>query len=75
MPSFSLVESDLEDLTDFSYLFHSVYLPQGEFRFNSNNFQYDYITRQQLIEEQEPEKKKKKEKVGKDPDADLSEDE
>ncbi|RHZ36276.1 AAA family ATPase [endosymbiont GvMRE of Glomus versiforme] len=73
MPSFSLVETNMDDLTDFSYLFHSFYLPQGEFRFNSNTFQYDYITRQQLIEEQEP--KKKKEKPQKDPDQDISEDE
>ena len=35
---------------------------------------YDYISRQQLIEEQEPEKKKR-EKPQKDPDADLSLDE
>jgi hypothetical protein len=74
MPSFSLVESDLEELTDFSELFHSVYLPSGEFRWNGNTFSYEYVTRQQLIEETEPEKKRR-EKPVKDPDQDLSEDE
>ncbi|CAG8623642.1 4004_t:CDS:2 [Paraglomus occultum] len=46
----------------------------GEFRWNANTFQLDYITRQQLIEEREPEKKKKA-KAQKDPHQDLSFDE
>ena len=75
MPSFSLVETNLDDLTDFSELFHSIYLPQGEFRWNTNTWQYEYITRQQLLEEVEPEKKKKREKPVKDPDQDISQDE
>lgn len=75
MPSFTLVETDLTSLTDFSDLFHSVYLPQGEFRWNTNEWKYDYITRQQLIEEEHPEIKKKREKPQKDPDQDLSLDE
>jgi len=32
MPSFSLVETKIDDLTDFSYLFDNVFLPEGEFR-------------------------------------------
>jgi len=73
MPSFSLVETKIDDLTDFSHLFDNVFLPEGEFRWNSNTFQIDYITRAQLIEEAKPEKKKTK--PIKDPDQDLSFDE
>ncbi|CAH1764670.1 6863_t:CDS:2 [Entrophospora sp. SA101] len=73
MPSFSLVETRMEDLTDFSHLFDNVFVPQGELRWNPQTFQLDYLTRTQLIEEQAPEKKR--EKPTKDPDQDLSLDE
>ncbi|CAJ0836620.1 15545_t:CDS:2 [Entrophospora sp. SA101] len=69
MPSFSLVETRMEDLTDFSHLFDNVFVPQGELRWNPQTFQLDYLTRTQLIEEQAPEKKR--EKPTKDPDQDL----
>jgi len=73
MPSFALVETKMDDLTDFSHLFDNVFLPEGEFRWNANTFRIDYITRAQLIEEREPEKKKTK--VQKDSNQDLSFDE
>jgi len=73
MPSFSLVETNLDDLTDFSHLFDNVLVCEGELRWNPHTFQLDYITRQQLIEEKAPEKKR--EKPSKDPHQDLSFDE
>jgi len=75
MPSFTLVQSDWEELTDFSEYFHFTPLIEGEFRWNSNDFTYDYIPREQLlVEAGKPEEKTKKE-FTKDPDQDLSEDE
>src|SRR5206468_11443283 len=75
MPSFTLVESNMNDLTDFSYLFDNVFVGGGELRWNANTFQLDYITRQQLIEEQEPEKARKEREITLDPDKDISFDE
>jgi hypothetical protein len=75
IPSYSLVESDLEDFTDFSHLFHTVYLGGGEFIFNSNTWEWDYLTREEIKAQEEEKTGKTKLPRIKETDADLSFDE
>lgn len=58
--SFSLVEMDISNIVEgYYYLFHSVYVPSGEFVWNSNEFTYNYVARKTIKEEEEEEEKTK----------------